>query len=100
MESFETMQKTVTRNKRNNQLYEIKEKLRYLEDSSRRYNLRIEGFEEEEEEETDNETWDQCEEKVSSILKSKNYKIYNVKIEQDHIISRKKAAITKANLVP
>ena len=89
-----------TRNKRNNQLYEIKEKLRYLEDSSRRYNLRIEGFEEEEEEETDNETWDQCEEKVSSILKSKNYKIYNVKIEQDHIISRKKAAITKANLVP
>ena len=82
MESFETMQKTVTRNKRNNQLYEIKEKLRYLEDSSRRYNLRIEGFEEEEEEETDNETWDQCEEKVSSILKSKNLKIYNVKIEQ------------------
>ena len=98
MESFETMQKTVTRNKRNNQLYEIKEKLRYLEDSSRRYNLRIEGFEEEEE--ADNETWDQCEEKVSSILKSKNLKIYNVKIEQDHIISRKKAAITKANLVP
>ena len=92
------MQKTVTRNKRNNQLYEIKEKLRYLEDSSRRYNLRIEGFEEEEE--ADNETWDQCEEKVSSILKSKNLKIYNVKIEQDHIISRKKAAITKANLVP
>ena len=98
MESFETMQKTLTRNKRNNQLYEIKEKLRYLEDSSRRYNLRIEGFEEEEE--ADNETWDQCEEKVSSILKSKNFKIYNVKIEQDHIISRKKAAITKANLVP
>ena len=98
MESFETMQKTVKRNKRNNQLYEIKEKLRYLEDSSRRYNLRIEGFEEEEE--ADNETWDQCEEKVSSILKSKNLKIYNVKIEQDHIISRKKAAITKANLVP
>ena len=98
MESFETMQKTLTRNKRNNQLYEIKEKLRYLEDSSRRYNLRIEGFEEEEE--ADNETWDQCEEKVSSILKSKNLKIYNVKIEQDHIISRKKAAITKANLVP
>ena len=98
MESFENMQKTLTRNKRNNQLYEIKEKLRYLEDSSRRYNLRIEGFEEEEE--ADNETWDQCEEKVSSILKSKNYKIYNVKIEQDHIISRKKAAITKANLVP
>ena len=99
MESFETMQETLTRNKRNNQLYEIKEKLRYLEDSSRRYNLRIEGFEEEEEE-ADNETWDQCEEKVSSILKSKNYKIYNVKIEQDHIISRKKAVITKANLVP
>ena len=98
MESFETMQKTVTRNKRNNQLYEIKEKLRYLEDSSRRYNLRIEGVEEEEE--AENETWDQCEEKVSSILKSKNLKIYNVKIEQDHIISRKKAAITKANLVP
>ena len=98
MESFETMQKTLTRNKRNNHLYEIKGKLRYLEDSSRRYNLRIEGFEEEEE--ADNETWDQCEEKVSSILKSKNLKIYNVKIEQDHIISRKKAAITKANLVP
>ena len=50
------------------QLYEIEEMLLYLEDSSRRNNLKIEGVEKEE---VDNETWDQCKEKVSSILKSK-----------------------------
>ena len=64
------------------QLYEIEEKLRYLEDSSRRNNLRIEGIEEED---ADNETWDQCKEKVSSILKSK-LKINNIKIERAHRI--------------
>ena len=61
-----------------NQLYEIEEKLRYSEDSSRRNNSRIEGVEEEEE--AGNGTWYQCKEKVSSISKSK-HKINNVKIE-------------------
>ena len=37
-------------------LYEIEEKLHYLEDSSQTNNLRIEGVEKEE---ADNETWDQ-----------------------------------------
>ena len=62
MEPFETMQKTQTII-----LYKIEEKLRYLEDSSSINDLRIESVEEE----ADNETWDQCKEKVSSILKSK-----------------------------
>ena len=62
MEPFETMQKTQTII-----LYKIEEKLRYLEDSSSINDLRIESVEEE----ADNENWDQCKEKVSSILKSK-----------------------------
>ena len=62
MEPFETMQKTQTII-----LYKIEEKLRYLEDSSSINDLRTESVEEE----ADNETWDQCKEKVSSILKSK-----------------------------
>ena len=68
-------------------LYEIEEKLRYLENSSRRNNLRAEGVEEEEE--TDNETSDQCKEKVSSILKSK-LKINNLKTDRVHRIPRRK----------
>ena len=62
MEPFETMQKTQTII-----LYKIEEKLRYLEDSSSINDLRTEVVEQE----ADNETWDQCKEKVSSILKSK-----------------------------
>ena len=71
--------------KTDNHLYEIQEKLRYFEDSSRINNLRIEGVEEE----ADNETWDHCKEKVRSILKSK-LKISNVKIERAHRIPRRK----------
>ena len=62
MEPFETMQKTQTII-----LYKIEEKLRYLEDSSSINDLRTEVVEQE----ADNETWDQCKEKVSGILKSK-----------------------------
>ena len=46
-------------------LYKIEEKLRYLEDSSGRNNLIIEGVEEE----ADIETWDQCKEKVTKHIK-------------------------------
>ena len=79
MEPFETMQKT------HDHLYEIEEKLRYSEDSSRRNNLRIEGVEEEE----DNETWNQYKENISIILKSKP-KINNVNVERVHRIPRRK----------
>ena len=41
MEPFETMQNTDDYH-----LYEIEEKLQYLDDSSRKNNLRIEGVEE------------------------------------------------------
>ena len=44
-----------TKNK-NDHLYEIEQKLRYLEDSSRRKNFKIEGIEEEE---ADNEIWEE-----------------------------------------
>ena len=74
-----------------NHLYEIEEKLRYLEDSFRRNNLRTEGVEEEE---VNNETWDQCKEQVSTILKSK-LKINNVKLERDHIIPGRKRSHNK-----
>ena len=62
--------------------------MRYLEDSSRRNNLRNEGVED------DNETWDQCKEKVSSILKSK-LKINNVNIEQVYRIPGRKRSHNK-----
>ena len=54
--------------------------------------MRIEGVEEEK---ADNETWDQCKEKVSSISKSK-LKINNVKIERAHRISRRKRSHNKS----
>ena len=41
---------------KNDHLYEIEQKLRYLEDSSRRKNFKIEGIEEEE---ADNEIWEE-----------------------------------------
>ena len=77
-----------------NHLYEIEEKLHYLEDSSRRDNLRIEGVEEEE---AENETWNQSKEKVSSILKPK-LEINNVKIERVHRIPRIKRSHNKDKL--
>ena len=54
--------------------------------------MRIESVEEVE---ADNETWDQCKEKVSSILKSK-LKINNVKIERAHRIPTKKRSPNKS----
>ena len=54
--------------------------------------MRIEGFKEEEE--ADNETWDQCKKKASSILKSK-LKINNVKFERAHRIPRRKRSHNK-----
>ena len=53
--------------------------------------MRIEDVEKEE---ADNETWNQCKEKVSSILKSK-LKINNVKIERTHRIPRRKRSRNK-----
>ena len=53
--------------------------------------MRIEGVEEKE---AENKTWDQCKEKVSSILKSK-LKINNVKIERAHGIPRRKRSHNK-----
>ena len=50
-----------------------------------------------EEEEADNETWDQCKEKVSSILKSK-LKLNNVKIERAHRKPRRKRTHNKGKL--
>ena len=71
--------------------YKREEKLPYLEESSRRNNLRIEGVEEEE---ADNKTWDQCKKKVSGILRSK-LKINNVKIERAYRIPRRKRSHDK-----
>ena len=53
--------------------------------------MRIESVEEEE---AENQTWDQCKEKVSSILKSK-LKINNVKIERANRIPRRKRSHNK-----
>ena len=72
-------------------LYEMEEKLRYLEHSSRRNNFSIDGVDKEE---AEKETWDQCKEKVSSMLKSK-LKINNVKIERAHRIPRRKRSHNK-----
>ena len=68
-------------------IYRIEEKLCYLEDISRRNNLRIEDFKEEE---GDDGKWDHFQKKVSSILKFK-LKINNVNTEQTHRMPKKKS---------
>ena len=80
METFKTTQKTQTI------IYtKQRKRLRYIQDSSRRNNFRIEDIEEEEEA-ADDENWDQCKEKVSSVLKSR----LNVKLERAHGMPRRK----------
>ena len=58
--------------------------------------MKIEGFKEGK---AGSETWNQCKEKVSGILKSK-LKIKNVKIERAQRIPKGKKVIAKANSVP
>ena len=55
--------------------------------------MRIEGVEEKE---AENKTWDQCKEKVSSILKSK-LKISNAKIERARGVPGRKRSHNKDN---
>lgn len=50
--------------------------------------------EEEEEEEADDENWDQCKEKISSIIESK-LKINKVKIKQAHRVPRRRRSHSK-----
>lgn len=59
-------------------------KLRTLEDRTRRNNIRIDGLKENE-----NETWEECEEKVKSLLKEKLH-INDVEIERAHRVKGNK----------
>ena len=55
-----------------------------LEDRSRRNNLRIDGITEKE-----NETWDECEQEVQSLIKDKLGIAENIVIERAHRIKKK-----------
>ena len=55
-----------------------------LEDRSRRNNLRIDGITEKE-----NETWDECEQEIQSLIKDKLRIAENIIIEQAHRIKKK-----------
>eukprot|EP00111_Clytia_hemisphaerica_P001867 TCONS_00005243-protein len=57
----------------------FKNKMRTLEDRNRRNNLRVDGIKE-----SDNETWDECEEKVKSLLKNVMGIQEEINIERAH----------------
>ena len=59
-------------------------KLVELEDRSRRNNIRIDGITEKE-----NETWDECEQEVTSLIKEKLGIAENIIIERSHRIKKK-----------
>ena len=61
----------------------LKNQARVLEDRNRRNNLRIDGIKE-----TDKETWNECEEKVLSILEKK-LGVNNVIIERAHRMGKR-----------
>lgn len=67
----------------------IKEHMRILEDRNRRNNLRIDGIKE-----NNQETWEECEEKVLRVLKTK-MGIENVMIERAHRMGRRKNETTR-----
>ena len=62
---------------------EIKNQLRILEDRNRRNNLRIDGIAE-----SENESWEECEEKIKKVLKQE-MNINNVNIERAHRMGKK-----------
>ena len=69
-----------------------------LEDQSRRNNLRIDGISEKE-----NETWDECEQEVQSLIKDKLGVVENIVIERAHRIKKKGTVIirkTQNNSLP
>ena len=65
-------------------LDELNEKLRVMEDRSRRTNLRIDGVKE-----MEKESWSDCEKKVKDILKNK-LNLENVEIERAHRMGKRK----------
>ena len=69
-----------------------------LEDQSRRNNLRIDGISEKE-----NETWDECEQEVQSLIKDKLGVVENIVIERANRIKKKGTVIirkTQNNSLP
>lgn len=62
----------------------LKEKLRVLEDRNRRNNLRVDGLKENE-----NETWEETEEKVHSLLRDKLQLQDSIVIERAHRMGKK-----------
>ena len=68
---------------------DMKEKMREMEDRSRRNNLRIDGIDE-----VNGETWDDTEERVLDLLENR-LQINNVRIERAHRIFRKGKNSTK-----
>ena len=63
----------------------FKNKLRILEDRNRRNNLRVDGIKE-----SENETWDECEEKVKKFLKDAMNIQKEIDIERAHRMGKKK----------
>ena len=62
---------------------EMRNKMRVLEDRNRRNNLRIDGMKE-----SRNESWEECEEKIKGILRSKLGIDRHVEIERAHRMGR------------
>ena len=72
----------------------VTEKLKELEDRSRRNNLRIDGVEE-----TPNETWDVCEEKVQSIIKEELGIAGEIELDRCHLTCKFKKSQSKPRTI-
>lgn len=70
------------------------EKLRYIEDSSRRNNIRIDGIPESNE---NDESWAECQQKTTKVLEEK-LGLENIWIDRAHIIVRSKESKHKNKL--
>jgi len=71
----------------------LKDKLRVLEDRGRRNNLKIDGIKE-----SENEAWDECEEKIKKVLE-KEMNITAIEIERAHRMGRKQRENTKPRTI-
>ncbi|XP_065645380.1 uncharacterized protein LOC136075869 [Hydra vulgaris] len=69
---------------------DVKDKLAELEDRSRRNNLRFNGVEE-----SENESWKDCERKIQEVLKSKFGFTNDLEIERAHRIGRNEKGVKK-----
>ena len=84
MEALEVSQNQLLTSNDSDFQLKMKDKLREIEDRSRRNNLRVDGVRE-----TESESWDECEEKVLEVFE-KRLGVNGVIVERAHRVNRRK----------